>query len=80
MSEYHYQISINGEPPKYYDSYPSLAWKRIAAYSENRSIKAKLERRLISKYHPGIEKLFDGFQVDDLYVSKWETFAEIESI
>jgi hypothetical protein len=79
IAAYHYQITINGSAPNYYGKYPAMTWAHIAEISDNRSITAKLERRLVAEYKPGIEKLYPGFQVDDQYVSTWETFAEIES-
>jgi len=81
MSKYHYQITVNGSAPHYYYDYQTMstAWKNVAENSENRSITAKLERRLITTYRPGTEELFPGTRLDDLYVSHWEVFAEIES-
>ena len=79
MDKYQYRITVNGKESDLHDSLPSGTWDRIAEITNNRTIIAKLERRLVSNYQENIEKMYPGIRCGDLYISLWSTIAELES-
>lgn len=74
-----YRITVNNTPGQIIDTYPDEQWSRIAEASENHTMTATFERRLVSEYQPEIEALYPGMKAGPLYVSHWQTIAEIES-
>ena len=72
-----YQITVNGSQSDITTECPGEQWHKIAEASDNRTIRAQFKRRLVTTNDPG--ELYPHFHAGDLFISRWEVIAEIES-
>ena len=67
---YQYRITVNGAQGNITNTYPKEQWENIASISDTGRVNAAVfEKRLVTEYEQGDEKLYPGMRLNNIYIS-----------